>query len=205
MTWDGKCVKRPQGAHGYLHVPALGNRHDRQHRQDRRRCTTTIRNYELVQTGGSTVKVDPEVAARDCSNADGRLPVGAARFVLRWSGPVSRILSWTTIYLGPTSPLASRGLTRASVGPTLAAPIRPCSGWGLPSRHVAVTLVRSYRTVSAFLPPADPAGEFSFLWHFPSARAAQPLAGILPCGVRTFLTPRRGENARPSSPLRWPF
>ena len=30
-------------------------------------------------------------------------------------------------------------------------------------------------------------GEFSFLWHFPSSCPAQPLAGILPCGARTFL------------------
>ena len=30
-------------------------------------------------------------------------------------------------------------------------------------------------------------GESSFLWHFPSGCPAQPLAGILPCGARTFL------------------
>ena len=35
------------------------------------------------------------------------------------------------------------------------------------------------------------AGESSFLWHFPSGRPAQPLAGILPYGARTFLTPKR--------------
>ena len=33
-------------------------------------------------------------------------------------------------------------------------------------------------------------GEFSFLWHFPSGRPAQPLAGILPLGARTFLAPK---------------
>lgn len=42
------------------------------------------------------------------------------------------------------------------------------------------------------------AGEFTFLWHFPSGRPAQPLAGILPFGARTFLTPC---GARPSGPL----
>jgi len=93
-------------------------------------------------------------------------------FRLRWSGPVSRILSWTTIYLGPASPLASRGLTRASVGPTLAAPIRPCSGWGLPSRHVAVTLVRSYHTVSAFLPLENGGVFFSVALSVGSRRPA---------------------------------
>lgn len=34
------------------------------------------------------------------------------------------------------------------------------------------------------------AGEFPFLWHCPSGRPAQPLAGILPCGARTFLAPQ---------------
>ncbi|GAA6731023.1 hypothetical protein YIM73518_07860 [Thermus brockianus] len=28
----------------------------------------------------------------------------------------------------------------------------------------------------------------SFLWHFPSGYPAQPLAGTLPYGARTFLT-----------------
>ena len=41
------------------------------------------------------------------------------------------------------------------------------------------------------------AGEFTFLWHFPSGRPAQPLAGILPFGARTFLT----LNARLPDPL----
>ena len=40
------------------------------------------------------------------------------------------------------------------------------------------------RTVSAFLLQA---GESSFLWHCPSGCPAQPLAGILPFGARTFL------------------
>ena len=41
------------------------------------------------------------------------------------------------------------------------------------------------------------AGEFTFLWHFPSGRPAQPLAGILPFGARTFLTYARAI-ARPT-------
>ena len=44
-------------------------------------------------------------------------------------------------------------------------------------------------------------GESSFLWHFPSARAALPLAGTSPCGVRTFLTRRpfpSAERGRPA-------
>ena len=44
------------------------------------------------------------------------------------------------------------------------------------SRFVRVALHNTFR-----------AGESSFLWHFPSGRPAQPLAGILPLGARTFL------------------
>lgn len=117
-------------------------------------------------------------------------------FDLRRSGPVSRILSWMIIYLGPRSPGVSCGLTRATAGPALTAPIRPCSGWGLPSRHVTVTLVRSYRTVSAF--PLYKTAESSFLWHFPSGHPALPLAGTLPCGVRTFLTGLEGPRDHPA-------
>ena len=87
-------------------------------------------------------------------------------------------------------------------GPPQCIPICVCSGWGLPSHAVADVLVRSYRTVSAFLARKPPSAanerESSFLWHFPSGRPAQPLAGILPYGARTFLAP---YGTRPSGPL----
>jgi len=59
-------------------------------------------------------------------------------------------------------------------------------------------LVRFYRTVSAFLPErrqAAASGEFSFLRHFPSDRSAQPLAGTLPVGARTFLMRQKAHAA----------
>ena len=93
--------------------------------------------------------------------------------------------------------------TRATAGPALTAPICPCSGWGLPSRRVC-------RDAGALLPhrfsfsPARSAGESSFLWHFPSRHRALPLAGTLPCGVRTFLT-RPKRPTRSSGPLRVRF
>ena len=114
--------------------------------------------------------------------------------VVNASGPISRVLSLDD-HLSRTS--VARRLkhaTRTYGGPPCRVPICACSGWGFPSRAVADALVRSYRTVSAFLPQLLPrrvfAGEFSFLWHFPSGRPAQPLAGILPYGARTFLTPK---------------
>ena len=70
----------------------------------------------------------------------------------RRSGPISRVLS-----LGDHLSSAWRcrrphsRATRTRAGPTHGVPICPFSGWGLPSRAVADALVRSYRTVSAFL------------------------------------------------------
>jgi hypothetical protein len=104
--------------------------------------------------------------------------------------------------------------TRKARGPRVgsklpAFPIWPCSGRGLPMpRPVARRAVRSYRTFSPLPALADIGG--CFLWHFPSARAAQALPGVLPCGARTFL-PRSelrqrlfGQLRRHCSRGRWP-
>ena len=79
--------------------------------------------------------------------------------------------------------------TRTRHGPCHGVPIWPCSGWGLPCRSIAGLAVRSCRTVSPLPVPSAygrPSAVCSLL-HFPSARAAQALPGILPCGARTFL------------------
>ena len=68
------------------------------------------------------------------------------------SGPVSRVLSRTAIYLEYASPRISSAQPERTEGQPYSVPICVCSGWGLPSRIVADALVRSYRTVSAFLP-----------------------------------------------------
>ena len=86
----------------------------------------------------------------------------------------------------------------------VALPIYALLRMGLPSRHVATTLVVSYTTVSAFLSPAySGQRESSFLRHFPSGRPAWPLASILPCGARTFLTCEHAARAIAWPALRW--
>ena len=62
--------------------------------------------------------------------------------------------------------------TRTRAGPTHGAPICPFSGWGLPSRAVADALVRSYRTVSAFLGTEAPGVFFSVALSVGSPRPA---------------------------------
>jgi len=87
-----------------------------------------------------------------------------------------------TIPLGPTLPPGSSGLPvppapgghesgPLSSVPLLescgdgAGPIWPCSGWGLPSRHVTMPLVRSYRTISPL-----PTGPFGSAFAKPCGR-----------------------------------
>ena len=100
---------------------------------------------------------------------------------------------------------STRGLGRASLHGRVAAagasPIRPCSGWGLPSRPVARPLVRSYRTVSP-LPSCSRRAAVCSLWHCPAGRPDWRLASTLPCGGRTFLDP--GEPG-PRPPSRLPL
>lgn len=54
----------------------------------------------------------------------------------------------TTIYLGRLLPAGSSDLPERVAGHHMCAPIRSCSGWGLPSQPVSRLLVRSYRTVA---------------------------------------------------------
>src|SRR5262249_4511398 len=75
-------------------------------------------------------------------------------------------------------------------------PTRSCSGWGLPS-------VRPHeRTWRALTSPFHPcsgrearSGLFSVALS--PSRPGPPLTATLPCGVRTFLSPRRRAAARP--------
>ena len=69
-------------------------------------------------------------------------PVSPSRTEIRRSRPVSRVLSWTIIHLGPPSPTASSDLPKSPGGqPVSRAAIAPdhssiwsCSRWGLPCR-----------------------------------------------------------------------
>ena len=57
----------------------------------------------------------------------------------------------TAIYLECASPRISSAQPERTEGQPYRVPICTCSRWGLPSYAVADALVRSYRTVSAFL------------------------------------------------------
>jgi hypothetical protein len=108
------------------------------------------------------------------------------RFGKRRSRPVSRVLSWTVIPLGATSPLRSSNLPGPDAGRAMRslfglAPGGVCRAGPLPDSRCALT--------APFHPcrPAETVLGGIFLLHFPSARAAQALPGTVPCGARTFL------------------
>ena len=115
-------------------------------------------------------------------------------------GPVSRVLSWAAIYLGRSSPTASSAQPERSAGHTMAllfafAPDGACQAVALPRRWWSLT--PPFQLFPLRGPRAGQL-ESSFLRRFPSGYPARPLAGILPCGARTFLM----TLARPA--VAWP-
>jgi len=110
------------------------------------------------------------------------------------SRPISRVLSRTVIHLGYMSPYTSCDLPGNSTGRTIVPLFGLAPGGVYPATAVTTGAVRSYRTFSP-LPNFTNLGYSTkvsswavyFLWHFPSAHAAQELPGTLPCGARTFL------------------
>ena len=115
------------------------------------------------------------------------------------SGPVSRVLSGTAIYLERESPRASSTQPERTAGHRMAllfalAPDGVCQAATLPPRWCALTA--PFQLFSCVAHAARTAcseqGSLLFCGTDPSGRPAQPLAGILPCGARTFLAPLRG-------------
>jgi len=113
----------------------------------------------------------------------------------RPSRPVSRVLSRMVIYLGRQLPAASGDLTRERSGPLHCSPIRSCSGWGLPSRRIALAAGELLPHLSTLTGGIGAAGGL-FLWHFPWGRPHWALPSTLPCGARTFLRPRLRAGTR---------
>ena len=151
----------------------------------------------------------------------------------RWrSRPISRVLSWTVIPLGATSPLRSSSLPGPDAGRVMRslfglAPGGVCRAGLLPGSRCALTAPFHPCLIPRHPAAAFPEGTWPmlrivrspdwgrtgvaraiggiFLLHFPSARAAQALPGTVPCGARTFLgirTHRNGPMTRLSGRLR---
>ena len=105
-----------------------------------------------------------------------------------------------------TRPAIARGLERPTHpgdGPSHMGFVWPCSGWGLPClrcRHRSGELLPRHFTL------ALAGGMFSVALS--PGRPESPLATILPCGVRTFLSrpfPRRESNRLARSGRNRPF
>ncbi len=105
------------------------------------------------------------------------------------SEPISRVLSLddhlSSAYVaaGLTLEQPERGPGRPMAFLFALSPDGVCQAAPLPTRWCALTA-----PFQLFSLGASPQRESSFLWHCPSGRPARPLAGILPCGARTFLT-----------------
>jgi hypothetical protein len=86
------------------------------------------------------------------------------------------------------------------VGRATHVPVRPCSGWGLPSRPGRPG--RWCALAAPFHPclclPGEPGGPSAVcsLWHCPAGRPDWHLASTLPCGAPTFLDAVPGRPGR---------
>ncbi len=65
-----------------------------------------------------------------------------------WSGPISRVLSWTVIHLGCLSPSTSSNLPGSSAGHAIGSLFGLAPGGVCPAIAVTNNAVRSYRTFS---------------------------------------------------------
>ena len=181
-----------RGAHGRHHA-----RLRCEVRADRRRgdqASGRVGMGGVACAPGAGIRARPAVRKRDRK--------------VRGSRPVSRVLSWTAIHLGRTSPYASSGLPGSRAR---APPRRPCRraplfglapGGVCPATAVASGAVRSYRTISPL--PAAPRGvrrAVSFLWHFPWTRIPQALPGTLALRSPDFPPPAR-EDPPPAATVR---
>ncbi len=112
------------------------------------RCRHSLEaNGRAPAPSGSGETADEAPSPAECDDFPGRRPIEKAPSYQGFfrSRPVSRILSWVTIYLcGVPGPSAGR----------VSGTCLPCTGRGLASRRVATTLVGSYPTVSPL--PAEP-------------------------------------------------
>ena len=114
------------------------------------------------------------------------------------SKPVSRVLYLTVIYLGRASPRAS------STQPERLGESSLVARSYLRLLQMGFAKLRRCRRTGALLPhrfsfsgPPEGWQEFSFLWHFPSGRPAQLLAGISLSWSPDFpRTAMRGRLAR---------
>ncbi len=142
-------------------------------------------------------------AGGKCKYAGRFLPLRGRK---RRSRPISRVLSWTVIPLGASSPIRSSSLPGSVAGHDIAslfglAPGGVCRAGLLPGSRCALT-APFHPCLSRYTRRCAVIGGI-FLLHFPSARAAQALPGTVPCGARTFLgTPSCDAMTRLSGRLR---
>jgi len=138
----------------------------------------------------------------------------------KWSWPISGILSWTAIHLGPESPQGSSHLPAGSAGRLIACLLGVAPGGGCrvsPFPDCVGKAAAQARRPPSHLPSgagAEPlpcsgrlclrawarrqAGKDSSLWPYSSPHGVWALPSTLPYGVPTFLCgvePRSGRLA----------
>jgi hypothetical protein len=117
------------------------------------RCHKGDRTPHRLQRGLSVFSRAPVADSRQCS----LIQIG--------SRLISRVLSWTAIHLGCTSPCTSSNLPGNHAGHMIVPLFGLAPDGVFPATSVTRRAVRSYRTISPLPAPMAPA--VYFLWHFP--------------------------------------
>ena len=144
--------------------------------------------HTAVSTGRFRTSRRKPVPPATFSRCNGKGPLRGPSF----SESVSRILSWTTIYLAGRS--NRRGLSAPATYLNLAWPgqrfclvlHRTGFTWP-PCHHDAGALLPHLFTFACSRFTCDRAIGCVFLWHFPAGFPEWALPTVLPSGVRTFL------------------
>ena len=119
-----------------------------------------------------------------CSASLSQRTAGLIQYFNGGSRPVSRVLSWTAIHLGCTSPCTSSDLPGNSAGHANAPLFGLAPGGVYPATTVASRAVRSYRTISPL--PAPKRWRYIFCGTF--RRLAPPRRYLAPCPVEPGLS-----------------
>ena len=118
-----------------------------------------------------------------------------ASLAVRWSRPISRVLSRTVIHLGYTSPCTSSNLPGNGAGRTIVSLFGLAPGGVFPATTVANRAVRSYRTIS----PLPASWRYIFCGTF--RRLAPPRRYLASCPMEPGLSSPRLSAKRLSGRL----
>ena len=120
------------------------------------------------------------------------------------SRPISRVLSWTTIHLGHSSPNGSSSLPECDMGHVIAPLFGLAPSGVFPATDVTISAVRSYRTISP-LPAAIRIWRWRYIFCGTFHRLAPPRRYLALCPMEPGLSSRNRISSGCLADFHWLF